>query len=482
MLEIESHKYLKKFVKSQGLKWQHIYSFGRIVSKCLQTKENYLINSLIFHTQEWFGALLISLFLYKKDSMLVLSKDQIHTLKETYLPLLKEFGFSFHLNEDEITFQTHKICCLTYESLVNNFCDSSFTNKRIILSGSENLRKNLKYIFHISLFKKDWFSSFDFSIVNRRKINNTYDYLKRSFFNRAVPEKNYVYLDKQEIELLRDFLDESLPTNIKFYKVKLALNSDWACWVSLDYDKFEWILHLEPIDELNEIGKLFKENSFIFLSASRNDNFLGKYIKEHKINLDLIINFKSNYVEKNFLIYVPSRQIIPNNPVFHDLIYQKCQKLILLRKGLNIVLIDEKNLKIDLATKLASEYGKKVFLENISEDEDTIICASFSWWINHLHQFRSPKQIIVPLLPIPNLSDPINSLTVSYIKRQGGDWFRDFLLIEAFQLLDRSIEPLRMNSGKLVILDGRTTSKQWGRDLLRMLQPSKVINYKFPFE
>ena len=99
-----------------------------------------------------------------------------------------------------------------------------------------------------------------------------------------------------------------------------------------------------------------------------------------------------------------------------------------------------------------------------------------------MNQIAYPQQIIVPLLPIPTISKPINAITVSHIKRQSRDWFREFLLVEAFQFLDRSVAPLRRNSGKLVILDGRINNMQWGRELLQMIKPSKVIHYKFPFE
>ena len=53
MLEILSHQYLKKFIKSHQTDWNQIYSFGRIISKCLQTNETYLINSEIFTSNIW---------------------------------------------------------------------------------------------------------------------------------------------------------------------------------------------------------------------------------------------------------------------------------------------------------------------------------------------------------------------------------------------------------------------------------------------
>ena len=36
MLEILSHQYLKNFLRDQSINWEHIYSFGRIISKCFK--------------------------------------------------------------------------------------------------------------------------------------------------------------------------------------------------------------------------------------------------------------------------------------------------------------------------------------------------------------------------------------------------------------------------------------------------------------
>ncbi len=80
------------------------------------------------------------------------------------------------------------------------------------------------------------------------------------------------------------------------------------------------------------------------------------------------------------------------------------------------------------------------------------------------------------------MSEPINSITVSQKKQLSQDWFRDFFLPQTSIKLERSISPLRRNSGKLIILDGRVTKRNWGRLLLRNIQPSKQINYMLPFE
>merc|ERR1712196_186371 len=95
-----------------------------------------------------------------------------------------------------------------------------------------------------------------------------------------------------------------------------------------------------------------------------------------------------------------------------------------------------------------------------------ILCSSFDWWIMNSY-----------LIQIPNMSEPINAITVSHKKKLCQDWFRDFFLPQARIKLERSISPLRRNSGKLIILDGRANKRNWARLLLKNIQPSKKINY-----
>jgi len=82
MLEILSHQYLKNFLRDQSIRWEHIYSFGRIISKCIENDSTYLINSEIFSTNEWLPPILISLFLKQDDSTLILSKEKIQFISQ----------------------------------------------------------------------------------------------------------------------------------------------------------------------------------------------------------------------------------------------------------------------------------------------------------------------------------------------------------------------------------------------------------------
>ena len=482
MLEILSHQYLKRFIKSHHTDWDHVYSFGRIISKCIQTNETYLINSEIFSTNNWLSAVLISLFLYEENSTFVLSQEKIEFLKNNHLKDFKSLGFDFYLENDQIILPNHRVCLITLKDLLKDFNSFSFKNHRIILSGVENIKEDLKKYFRISLLKKHWFSKVDASLPSNQNIISKYNFLKKKFFLRKVLGNNYLFLDQTEVSLLSRFFYENSSFSNQFLRVSDALSDGWACWVKLDNKNFEWNFYLEPIDKLFQIKQLLVNNKFVFLSALRKDNFFQKHLKKQNIDLDLVMNFKSNFREKKILLYVPPRQMLPNNPLFTKVILDNCKKLIIFRKGLTLVLSDDFNLKINLATELASNYGKRVMLETIPLHNNEILCASYNWWIKNSYLIKSPEQIIIPLLPIPNMTEPINEITIANKKKLSKDWFREFLLPEALEKLEKSISPLRRNSGKLVILDGRANKRKWGRLIVQSIQPAKQINYMLPFD
>ena len=119
MLEILSHQYLKNFLRDQSVSWEHIYSFGRIISKCIENDSTYLINSEIFSTHDWLTPILISLSLKEEDSTFILSKEKIQFISQIQIDSLKNLGFNFIFKNNQFIFANHHvhlITCLLYTS------------------------------------------------------------------------------------------------------------------------------------------------------------------------------------------------------------------------------------------------------------------------------------------------------------------------------------------------------------------------------
>ncbi|MBO8205293.1 DNA helicase [Prochlorococcus marinus] len=482
MLEILSHQYLKNFLREQSINWDHIYSFARIISKCISNDSTYLVNSEIFSTHDWLPPILISLFLKEENSTFILSEKKIQFIKEFQIDLLKNLGFNFILKNDQIIFANHLVRLITIQDFLNDPNSLNLRNHRIVYSGIEDIKQDLRTHFRITLLKKDWTKNFqEFECINQEFIK-VYDLFNKKFFMRKVLGNSYINLDEKEISFLTNFFHENSSFSDKFYSVSKALSQGWACWVKLNNTNLDWNLYLQPIDELAQMNEFFSKNKFVFLSALRKDNFFQMYLKKQSLNIDLVINFKSNFEEKKISLYIPSKQLLPNHPLFTNSTLDKCKKLILFRKGLTLFLSDDINFKTNLATELASKYGKRVLLETIPSRNNEILCSSFDWWIMNSYLIEIPEQIIIPLLPLANMSEPINAMIVSYNKKLSQDWFRDFFLPQARLKIERSISPLRRNAGKLIILDGRANKRHWGRVLLQNIQPAKQIKYMLPFD
>ena len=141
MLEILSHQYLKNFLRDQSISWEHIYSFGRIISKCIENDSTYLINSEIFSSYDWLPPILISLFLKEEDSTFILSEKKIHFITQCLINSFKNLGFDFTLKNDQIIFANHHVHLITIQNFLNDPNYRNLRNHRIVYSGIEDIKQ-----------------------------------------------------------------------------------------------------------------------------------------------------------------------------------------------------------------------------------------------------------------------------------------------------------------------------------------------------
>ena len=98
---------------------------------------------------------------------------------------------------------------ITVQNLLNDPTSRNLRNHRIVYSGIEDIKQDLKNHFRISLLKKDWTKNFnEFELINQKFIK-IYDSLKKKFCMRKVLGNSYINLNEKEISFFSNFFNEN---------------------------------------------------------------------------------------------------------------------------------------------------------------------------------------------------------------------------------------------------------------------------------
>ena len=170
-------------------------------------------------------------------------------------------------------------------------------------------------------------------------------------------------------------------------------------------------------------------------------------------------------------LYAPRRQPLPNSPQFAEHLLDHGRRLVLGQAGLTVILLDDPALRKGLTSALAAEFGSRVSEQCTAPESNGVLCCSWSWWLEHQGRLPLPCQVVVALLPLASLEDPLTAARVAVLRQQGRDWFRELLLPDALNRLQRGVAGLRRGGGRLAVLDGRLRGRGWGRQVFTALEP-----------
>ena len=169
-------------------------------------------------------------------------------------------------------------------------------NHRIVYSGIEDIKQDLKNHFRISLLKKDWTKNFkEFELINQKFIK-VYDSLKKKFFMRKVLGNSYINLDENEISFFSNFFRENSFFSDKFLEPRpllKAVSDDEGAVLLIDEidksdDEFEAFL-LEILSDyqvsIPEIGTIEGKVKPIVFLTSNNTREIGDALKRRCLHL-----------------------------------------------------------------------------------------------------------------------------------------------------------------------------------------------------
>jgi ATP-dependent DNA helicase DinG len=258
----------------------------------------------------------------------------------------------------------------------------------------------------------------------------------------------------------------------------------------VDPGLLQWHLHRQPLAPLAQLGGLLSARGAVLVGELPRPRPLGptaqgghgapgapgglegSALGTLSFRPSVVVDLGEPAVLDPLPLYCPSGQPLPNSPHYGEHLLDHCRRLILGQSGLTLVLIDDPALRLSLTSALAAEFGSRVSHACTTPEANGVVCADWAWWLEQQARLPQPAQVVVALLPIASLEDPLTAARVEALRREGGDWFRNLLLPEAINRLQRGIAPLRQRCGsRLAVLDGRLRGRSWGQAALAALEP-----------
>jgi len=482
MLEVNSHKHLKKYYQNNLALWPHNLTLTRLISRSLSRKDNTFIQLSSDSRDFWWPGLLIPLCLQKNNVVLILSEKQYRQLFEVELPKLKASRLVFdYVSGIDLIPSDKKIWVLRYQDLLLANEKGLLKNRQLIFPESEFMSNELRESMSIKITPKDWDHLIYTHSNLKASIIQVYERLSRRLFSQSSNPDAVIKIDNKEIVILQEILQDDLPLALPWKRALNAVNNDWVTWAKLDNQALSWDWHIQPLVPLQIISNLLTENTLLMLTNSGQSHsfFLDLNSKQFSFNVKVALGNK--LAQEPIPLFVPKRQPLPNTSLFYRHIIRQCQRLILNRINITIILVDDLQLRLQLTSELAGEFGLRVVHETTNVQTNGIICCSCNWWIINQHNLPTPDQLIFPLIPVPTLESPWIAARVEMLKHQGRNWFREFLLPETFVILLKSVEIIRGKDVRVAILDGRIHYRNWGKLIFEVLEPWVKLERLLPY-
>jgi len=482
MLEVDSHKHLKKYYQNNVVLWPHNLTLTRLISRSLSRKDNTFIQITSDSRNSWWPGLLIPLCLHENNIILIVSEKQRRQLFEVELPKLRSSRLVFDYIEGiKLTPSDAKNWILSYQDLIFANEKGLLKNRQLIFPESEFMSNELRESMSIKITPKDWeqlihsHSSFETSIIE------VHQRLSRRLFSQSATTDGLIRIDNRERLALKELLKNDLPSAMPWVRAFNTVNNEWVTWAKLYNQTFSWDWHIQPLVPLQTLAGLFSENTLLLLTNSGKSDSLFADFNSKKISFNVKANLGNTLDQEPISLFVPQRQPLPNTAHFYRHIIRQCQRLILGRIHTTIILVDDLQLRLQITSELAGEFGLRVVHETTNVGTNGIICCSCNWWILNQYKLPIPDQLIFPVIPLPTLESPWVAARVEMLKNQGRNWFREFLLPETLAILLKSVAFIRGEDVRVAILDGRMRYRSWGKSIFETLEPWVNLEHLLPY-
>lgn len=276
------------------------------------------------------------------------------------------------------------------------------------------------------------------------------------------------------------------------------LNTDWPLLVEIDRVRGQVCLKCEPVDLAPWLAPLWSEAGVVAIGGVLAPDAEAKVFRDRvgwsrAIADTACVKFADRDREA-LPVYLPDRLPFPNTPEFQTALMRQLYALLALDRGsdpdgpgLVVILVGDRPLQNQVASRLAADFGSRVVVERTCPDDNGILVCGWAFWRSNQALLPTPRLLVIAALPLPSLEDPRVASRVAYCKRHRQDWFRGYLLPEALSELQRAVAPLRsLNRSPdrpptpIALLDSRAGRRSYGPEVLAAIGPISRVNYLDP--
>lgn len=484
MLEASAHHHLKALLQREGgERWPHHLTLSRLVGRSLRRADHTLVRLTPGTDPSWWISLLVPLALSEAPLAMVVSNELRQRLQQVEWPRLKAVDLNLPCWEGPQAPQHGRLWMLSHHELLEAWRSDRLGDRQLVIPEAESLEAALRQAMAVVLEPRHWDLLRRAQPACEASLLSLHERLNRRVLAHPRHPHRLVPLDDEDEAPLRHLLQLLGPLPEPWPRWQAAGGDGWCGWARVDPALLQWQLHRQPLDPLAELSGLLAGRGVVLageLATGRSDD--GQSTEGTALGLrpEVVVELGDPPLADPLPLYAPLGQPLPNSPRFSDHLLDHSRRLVLGQTGLSVVLIDDPSLCKRLASALAAEFGSRVSHQCTAPDSNGVICCSWSWWLEHQSRLPLPCQVVVGLLPIASLEDPLTAARVNDLRQQGRDWFREWLLPEALNRLQRGVAGLRRSGGRLALLDGRLRGRSWGRQVFGALEPWVKLSRLLP--
>lgn len=474
MLEALAHQQLKALLVREGVpSWPHHLTLSRLVGRSLRRGDHTLVRLVPGTDPGWWISLLVPLALSDAPLALVLSDRQRQRLLQVEWPRLKAAGLSLPCWVGEQAPAEERIWLLNHRELLIAWRHGRLGARQLVIPEAEELEAALREAMAVVVEPAHWQHLCRARPAAAERLLTLHQRLSARVFSHGCGSRPTVAFAPEDEEPLRQLLHRIRPLPDPWAQLLAADGSGWTSWARVDGTLLQWQLHRQPLQPCEELKGLFQRRGAVLIGELSCGRPSDSPAATSGLGLEptVVLDVGDPPLSDPLPLYAPLRQPLPNSPQFAEHLLDHGRRLVLGQKGLTVMLLDDSSLRRSLASALAAEFGSRVIHQDTAPESNGVILAGWSWWLDHQSRLPLPCQIVVAVLPIPSLEHPLTAARVSQLRRQRRDWFRELLLPDALNLLQRGLAGLRRSGGRLAVLDGRLRARSWGNQMLAALDP-----------